>query len=174
MQRGKLAVVFMLLLGLGAALFAWQWNRSRGRQAAEFWGGDVARLIRSAPTVEAFRLKTPLSDVVADWRTVAESKDVSKAPGLLHARNALLEDASFEREHPSAADPLYKFAVRFSDGEKQTTLFLDPDTRQIRSDRQSANGELVPKVAEGWRKAFERYFANVPMQPPGAEGGPLN
>ena len=175
MQRGKVVVVSMLVLGLGLAVFAWQWNRSRGRYAAEFWGAETAKLIRSAPKVEVFKLEvaftqTPqqipgkplvqLPVLIADdtWWSVLESKDVSKAPGLLHARNALLEDASFKREHPSGADPLYKFAVRFSEGEKQTTLFLDPDTRQIRSDRNPANGELVPKVAEGWRKAFERYF----------------
>lgn len=158
MQRGKWAVVFMLVLGLSAAVFAWQWNRARGRQAAEFWGADVAKLIRSAKQVEAFRLDGGPFEIEPK---VLETKDVSKAPGLLHARNALLEDASFEREHPSAADPLFKYAVRFTDGERHATLYLDPNTRQIRSDRRAANGELVPKVSEGWRKAFERYFATA-------------
>lgn len=87
------------LLGLGAALAAFalvfQWRQTDG--CLGFYGGRVARAISVAPCVEIWRL------AAGDHpgQLVAMSRcDVSRAPGLVHLRRGLVEDANFDWRPP--------------------------------------------------------------------------
>ena len=55
-SRGTMVVAIMLAAALGLAAFAvwFQWRQTR--RCLDFYGGDVARLVQTAPRVELWRL----------------------------------------------------------------------------------------------------------------------
>ena len=85
-NRGTLAVLSILALALAMASFAWWYNWDRTQKCLALFGGEGASLIRTAPTVE----------LLASTGTI----DISSAPGLVHARTALLSDSSYHWNEP--------------------------------------------------------------------------
>ena len=54
--------------------------------------------------------------------------DISQARGLVHARHALIMDYNFEFDRPDlAATPQWRYALRFTEGDRQVVLTFDPD-----------------------------------------------
>jgi hypothetical protein len=90
---GVLLVAGLLTLGLGLAIFAvaFQWGQTR--RCLDFYGSRVARAVSTAPRVELWQLAVGPGGVVA-----ARRADISTAPGLVHLRRGLVEDANFEWE----------------------------------------------------------------------------
>ena len=89
------------LLGLGIALAAFalvfQWRQTD--DCLGFYGSDVARAITTAPHVELWHL----ADGAVPGRLVATARcDVSRAPGLVHLRRGLVEDANFAWVPPAS------------------------------------------------------------------------
>jgi len=98
---GKLVIIGILTVALASAGISWWFRYSATHRAVRFWGSNAAQLIRDAPTVELYEAarlpdsayKEGLSKSYLD---VADGRDISHAPGLVHLRNALLEDQSFD------------------------------------------------------------------------------
>ncbi len=159
LDRGKLAVLTMFALALAAATFAWSWNVSRGKRALEFYGPEAAHLIRTAPQVEillvAARTPEPEEELV-DGLAVNRKIDISKAPGLIHARTALLDDASYDWN----AKPLsqsFRFGIRFANGQNEVVLLVGlPRGTIIVAGSEKGSGQLIQKTAEGWIGFMER------------------
>ena len=135
-DRGKLVILIIFGLGLAATAFSWCYRVQSGNQALRFWGSDAAGLIRHAPRVELLLLDPAESSRTTGATTflaigrrrvpITSRPDISQAPGLLHARQALLEDASFAWDDSGNREPLdWRFAFRFSDRGKQCTIALD-------------------------------------------------
>src|SRR5262245_46257806 len=115
LDRGKLAVLTMFALALAAAAFAWWWNYSRGQRALGFYGPRAANLVRTAPKVELLVLGTGDSDPVEslpESGPVARIIDISRAPGLVHARTALLDDASYDWDDSVVAPQVFEYCLR--------------------------------------------------------------
>jgi hypothetical protein len=92
---GKLVIIGIVGLALAAAGASWWFRYSATHRAAQFWGPEGARLIRDAPTV--YLVKLPVSEPPHSLvGPVGVAYNISKARGLLHLRNALLEDRSFD------------------------------------------------------------------------------
>src|SRR6476620_547332 len=95
---GKLVIVVIVTVAFCAAAISWYFRYNATHRVAEFWGPDTVRLIRDAPTVEAVNLSTPITIPRGDTAGVggfidtSATRDVSTAHGLVHLRNALLED----------------------------------------------------------------------------------
>ena len=90
--RGTWLVAGLLLLGVTAAVTGVWFQRQQTRRCLEFYGPAAARRIAAAPTVELLLVQpgaTPRR--LAGLRRI----DVSKAPGLVHLRRGLVEDANF-------------------------------------------------------------------------------
>ena len=126
MNRGKLAVAAMILLGLGMTILAVVVQRAQRNQALDLWGPEAGVLIRDAPEVRLLRLSKPASfdtaragddalkvgepppitqsaDFVDTALMVGEqvwpitqSVDLVDAPGLIKLRLALIEDRAFD------------------------------------------------------------------------------
>ena len=92
---GSALVLGLLLLGLVAAVTGiwFQWGQTR--RCLDFYGPRVAKLIAEAPRVELWTLEPGSSP--RRMRAVAR-QDVSQAPGLVHLRRGLVEDANFRWE----------------------------------------------------------------------------
>ena len=138
-SRGTWLVAALLLLGLAAAITGiwFQWQQTR--RCLEFYGPAAARRIAAAPTVELLLVQPGAEP----GRLVARSRiDISKAPGLVHLRRGLVEDANFNWQGTDARAsgagaggaaperlPLdaWDVALVFSEPLGRTTLVIDLD-----------------------------------------------
>jgi len=162
MNRGKLTIVFIFLLAFSAGTGAVWWQYNQQRRAMRFWGTDAAMLIRHAPMVEILKLRavdetekseTPLV-VVNDLRlSVAATKDISDLRGLVHARYALIEDASFDWD-TSQKDCVesWQYGFRFSENENVATVLLDFECNRVYFAEQNCDATLTKQIMDGMRK----------------------
>lgn len=90
---GTLVVLGLFAVGLALAAFALAFQRWQTRRCLDFYGGDAARAITTAPVVELWHL----APGAAPGRLSAVGGcDVSRAAGLVHLRRGLVEDANFD------------------------------------------------------------------------------
>jgi hypothetical protein len=177
MNRGKLAVATIVLLGLALAAFAWWWRYSQQRQsrAFAFWGREGALRIERAKKVELVRLAADGAaeerlDIGGTNHAVIAWRDVSGAPGLIHARHALLEDASFvwdddaQSANAAARRGHYTFAVTFRDQSGATTVAFDPAGRQVTCVQTGRSLTAVPRILDGWRTFADRHAPPAPVR----------
>ena len=164
-DRGKLAVLTMLGVALAAAAFAWWWNIQSKKQSLAFFGPTAARLIGKAPTVELIEVEPAIpgdtgeSISIGDQHfTVLSRHDVSKAQGLIHARTALLDDASYEWQDQfrSPCGRLW-FASPMA-----ATKPSSPSTPPANSSAAipARAVRLNPKISAGWQQFAERHFGD--------------
>ncbi|MFM9197632.1 MAG: hypothetical protein ACKOWG_18225 [Planctomycetia bacterium] len=127
--RGSWLVAGLVLLGLAAASTGIWFQRHQTRRCLAFYGPEAARRITSAPTVELL-LVQPGS---GPGRLAARERiDVSTAPGLVHLRRGLVEDANFgwlvAGEAAGAAAPLpaeaWDVALVFREPEGGSTMLV--------------------------------------------------
>lgn len=127
---GRWLVVGLLALGATAGIAAIAYQLRQTGRCLAFYGVDVARRVSEAPVVEVWRL-APTSDAGV-LRTVAR-RDVSRAPGLVHLRRGLVEDANFswppgEPSPQRLSGDVWDVALVFSDPEQgggTATLVID-------------------------------------------------
>jgi len=131
-------------MGVAAAVTGVWFQRHQTRRCLEFYGASAARLIAAAPTVELLLVRPG----AGPGRLAAQTRiDVSKAPGLVHLRRGLVEDANFgwlaDETGPSSSQSrlpaeAWDVALVFTDGggtdsptlssgTGQTTLIIDFD-----------------------------------------------
>ena len=152
LDRGKLAVLAMFALAVVAATFAWWWNYRRGERCLAFYGSEAATLIRTAQTVEIVELDPAAGDLAISRRI-----DISRAPGLLNARAALLDDASFDWSAPPPEPASGTRLVRFAEGDREVLLRLDSARRSLEIVPAGKSAVLDQKTSDGWRQFLERY-----------------
>jgi hypothetical protein len=105
---------------------SWWFRYAATHRAAKFWGPETARLIRDAPLVELREHDSPHA---------APARDISRAPGLTHLRNALLEDRSYRwPAQPIQPPPPWRWAIEFAEpSAKKATLFFSADWQHVSS-----------------------------------------
>lgn len=91
-RSGAGLVIGLLVLGVAAGTLAILFQRGQTRRCLSFYGPAVARRVASAPVVEVWRLQPGGAAGVLE---AGERVDVSQAPGLVHLRRGLVEDANF-------------------------------------------------------------------------------
>lgn len=123
----------LVTLGMMAAITAIAYQLGQTSRCLSFYGADTARKVAEAPVVEMWRLAP--TRVAGVLRAVTRS-DVSRAPGLVHLRRGLVEDANFswtgsERQTARLPDDAWDVALVFGDPERGggvATLVIDlPD-----------------------------------------------
>ena len=170
MNAGKLVTLLILVVAILAASVAWWHNLQKGRQALEYWGGRSAYLIRQAPIVRLSKLTPPASaspessdsDALPGGFATGETIDISQVRGLVHARQALISDASFDwnsRQPPSGP---WQYGLAFSTATSSETVMvvLDLD-RQLAMQDDGAEA-IKLNIAEGLKTFFEEQFAAQP------------
>jgi hypothetical protein len=174
--NGKLAVLAMITVALAAASFAWWWNFNRGRKTLEFFGPQTARLIRTAPKVEILVIGGPESssgpgstdDKVLIGNvlfSVYRRIDISKAPGLIHARTSLLADSNYSEKPPTSKSLSYIEIVRFADDDGEAFIAITEPDGFVLDVQQGTIKRLIQKTADGWRQFLAR---NHPLPTPPA------
>jgi hypothetical protein len=117
-------------MGLAAAITGIWFQRHQTRRCLEFYGPAEARRIATAPTVELLLVQPGEGPGQLGAQTRI---DISKAPGLVHLRRGLVEDANFSWQASGGAVlerlPLESWDVAFVFTEPlgRTTLVIDLD-----------------------------------------------
>ncbi len=124
---GRRLVVGLVVLGIGLACFAiwFQWQQTR--RCLAFYGSDSARRIQVAPRVELWE---PSAAAPAPLDS-ATRIDISRAPGLVHLRRGLVEDANFDWQRVAGSGAAWDAAFAFYDthdaATPATVLVIDFD-----------------------------------------------
>jgi hypothetical protein len=152
-SRGAKVVAGMLAAAVALATFAvwFQWRQTR--RCLGFYGGDVARLVQAAPRVELWQL----APGGGPSRPEAVRRiDVSEAPGLVHLRRGLVEDANFAwgSAADAARDRTWSLALAFSEaGASPAVLVFDTGSAAPAVAVAGRPGLLVPgPIAAGLRR----------------------
>lgn len=136
MNRGKLVIVTILVVGISLAGFAW-WNRwSRSQQVIAHWGPTAPTTIRVGKTAELLLLaaEPPTADTglgvvkIHDHTYhITQIMDISQAKGLIHARHQLVQNEAFDWDTPRDANcrPRWSQAIRFRLEQDVTTIAFD-------------------------------------------------
>ena len=150
-MRGKIAIVVMLALAIGAAGVAWYQNYQRSVRARVFWGEDAA-MIRFAKKVEAFRVK--------ENEEPTDVTDISNAHGLLNARTSLMSDDAFDWSVEPFASSLshWAYGVRFESDDNMVTLFFSDQSDAMLVRELGKAVQLDPKTAAGWRSYLQKLL----------------
>lgn len=136
-SRGAATILIMVTVALGLSIFAAWYRYQTGDDALRFWGADIALKIRRAPTVELLAIEPAVDEaegaalvIVDQPYRITKKVDLSKAPGLIHARHALLEDASLDLDAPPpASTPNWTRLLRFTDQKGDAAqIAVDPET----------------------------------------------
>lgn len=154
----------LLMLGLAAATTGVLFQRQQTRRCLAFYGPAAARRITTAPRVSLLVVE-PSGAVGVRW---VDQRDVSQAPGLVHLRRGLVEDANFRWSELPPAEPLaaaaWDYALEFSDpaGGDVTTLALDLDSAGgslavVGSPGRVGLGRIAPGLAKWIRATLERH-----------------
>jgi hypothetical protein len=138
-SSGKLVIIGIVTVALAAAAASWWFRYAATHRAADFWGPHTTRLIRDAPTVELFQFAPPTklapsSSGAAALLGDATARDLSRAPGLIHLRNALLEDRSYRwPPQPMRPNDRWQWALRFRarPSDDAAILFFSPDWTSV-------------------------------------------
>jgi hypothetical protein len=136
---GKLVIIGILTVALASAGISWWFRYNATSQAARFWGPQTARLIRDAPTVELYQWSSvPTAAFQTGFSQTylgrANGRDISKAAGLTHLRNALLEDRSYQWPAEPAIPGSWGWVLVFRNERRNTAiLFFARDWKYVSS-----------------------------------------
>jgi hypothetical protein len=174
---GKLVIITVVVLAVLGAGFSWWYRYSSTRHATRFWGGENARLIRDAKHVHLIRVG-PMGPVhvhdpnaafadhyhVPDGLVgVVDRREVTQAPGLIHLRNELVMDRSYE-SHTGVLAPAseWQYGLEFRDADTNSpfVVFFSGDCRRLMRYPPTIGpgvASLTPKFAAGLKTVFEEW-----------------
>jgi hypothetical protein len=166
---GKLIIISIVAVALVAAGGSWWFRYSATHRAAQYWGPEGARLIRDAPTV--YLIKRPYREEPRGLvGPVGVEFDISNARGLLHLRNALLEDRSFDWTSlgPAKRTPgnfLGQWELKFIDDgtPEQFNILFTADCRRaaVREEDFDAWTISTEPIAAGLCKVFDEFWPDA-------------
>ena len=182
-MRGKLTILAILSLAVALGLLAWVLGYQRSRRILTVWGGPRAAQIRLSEQVRLARLTrwhapTSSADSGATGRPANTAIlqidnqswlrspwiDISSARGLINARHALVEDASYRWPVPAAATGDWQLVLSFSPRPGSTDrdhclLALDLTAGRIRLVGTDRTADISP-IAEGLRQFTDEQFTD--------------
>lgn len=183
-NSGKIVIVTIVVVALGAAAFA-AWYQYRGQKnALDFWGTTSAVLIAEAPQISIFELGEagpseqdqdepepaeaegaeagyPKSLEYADrsWK-VLSAKAGHEAPGIKNIRRALVQDTTFDwKTTPKDDEPEWQYAIAFTDNRNWATVLFDFETGRVALTGGKKSAPLDPAASKDLREFFAEQFA---------------
>jgi hypothetical protein len=137
-QSGTKLVILLVGLALIAGATSWWYRYESAHQATTYWGNEAARLIAQPAEVEAFDLSLlgaesalPKGAEVLDLGRkyqAGEPRTLTNARGMVHLRNALMSDRSYE--WGTAVDPVevdWRWCLRFFESSGEVRIVLSAD-----------------------------------------------
>lgn len=164
LNQGKLVIVFIFGLSVVMGGYAWWHHYTQGRRCLDLWGAEAGELIRYAPRVEVLKLDNADTtdaetiQIQGESHAIAARQDITNTPGLVHARQALIEDASFLWKADLEGPSNWQYELRFTEGDKQVSVAIDCDQGRVRlvgTDRQAA---LKPHLTTAYQTRLPMWL----------------
>ena len=185
MNQGKFVILAMVGIGIVLAGFGWWVRYSRSQKVLQVWGAEAVIAIRTGDLAELIPLgpsaaeqlggnqlggnqlggkgegETIVVDPESPGATLAAGQaiDISKAPGLIHARHHLVHEKGFDWDKPrtDGCTPNWEVAFRFTDDENVATIVLDfACNRAYLVERKTEVG-MKPIIADAIRKFLKDF-----------------
>jgi hypothetical protein len=164
LNQGKLVIVF--IFGLSAVMggYAWWHHFTQGRRCVEFWGAGAGEMIRYAPQVEVLKLAPLETDraetiqIQDESHTISARKDITVTPGLVHARQALIEDASFLWNVVPDGPSSWDYVLRFTDGDQQVSVAIDCEQGRVQLVGTNRQATLKPHLATAYQTRLPMWL----------------
>jgi hypothetical protein len=140
----------MFTLAILLAGIAWWYQYYLQQRPLEYWGTDVAGLIKSAPNVACWQIEpaeNPSRAAIkngtresrpntfqADGRTWTKRsvREISQSPGLSNVRRSLLHVGGFSWDDPPPEGPVvWEYALRFWDGSREAVILIAPQADRV-------------------------------------------
>jgi hypothetical protein len=164
---GKLVIIAVLFVAIAGAAFSWFFRYNATHRAAEFWGQKITRAIRDSAVVQVY---TPKSAITLPKNQSAgmggiiddpELHDISSARGLVHFRNALLEDRSFEwPAEPMSPDIQWTRGLAFGKlADPDMTMLLFSRDFKFVTDLGRDQMLSCQPIANGLQEMFDEFAA---------------
>ncbi len=171
---GRGVAVAIILIALAAASFAWWFQWNRGHLSLEFWGPEAAELIRTGKRVTLCEFDgnsvgnsvgNSDADETSDWPLpVIRQIDISRAPGLVHARQALIEDNSFADDGlKTTKKPAWAYGLQFAKGGRSVSVLLDLTNGYIRRADDPQTKSLL--IRDGLKMFVDEQLEAIPESP---------
>jgi hypothetical protein len=175
---GKWIVIGIFGLALAGAVGSWIFRYYATHRAARFWGTEAARLIRDAPQVDFYYLvdgEATLNhaDLLEKLTQpgVCGKVDVSQARGIVHLRNALVEDRSFDWRASPKEPPPAGWMLRFNDPATKDEVWIAfaeaYDFCRLLGEAPGAEIISCEPIADGLQEVFNEYSAMPQIVPLG-------
>lgn len=145
-NRGKLLIGGILAVAVLAATVAWWYQFHQGQRVLQLWGAESAYLIRLAPDCTLSELGSQ----------AGRSRELSGQPGFIHARQALIQDASYDWLGTTALaqrttdSAQWQYELVFREADRSTRLWLDLDNDWIHAPDRGVVADISP-IADGLR-----------------------
>ena len=164
MDAGKLVTLGILGLALVLGVFAWTYHKSRSDRAIDYWGAENAVRVRRAPRLSLSRLRRatagaaeadatqPVIQIDGETWQVEPAIDITEALGLVHLRQALVENGSFDWSRPRGGESLtWDYLMRFEEEGPDATplevaIGLDSACLQCLDGRPTVGLRIAPGV----------------------------
>jgi len=121
---GKLLTLGLIAIAIAAAAFAWWFQFSRGRRALAYWGGADAAVIRHGERAALLVIgpegKGAKLDIGGAEYEITRVVPLDNAPGFVHARHALIDDASYQWDAAPPQSVTWTHALQFEDARGRT------------------------------------------------------
>jgi hypothetical protein len=146
MQSGTKLVLGIFGLAVAAGVLSWWYRYEAAHRSTSFWGPHFAELIVRPSQITAFGLEEispPESSdesfpILDKTYYPTNRKDVTKAAGMVHLRNAILTDGNYRWDREVNTDD-WRWCLQFAgDGRKAKVLFTEDFTILGRLDQSGA------------------------------------
>jgi hypothetical protein len=194
LPRGPIVIGVFFIFGIAMSLFAIYYNAMKMKRALAFWGAADAQNIQTGSKVEFWDVKiigaaratstdgtrkeTGADDVTftldgSEWAQ-SNRRDVSEAKGLVHLRDALLDDFQYdwndtmrpdEKLEPDRALVFYSGTENIPGKHSITTVLIDSKKNfigSLRTNRRASSKKLV----EAYLKVVESPAKTTGDAPP--------
>ena len=171
MNRSKLSVICIFGVAALLAAGAWLYRVELGDEALDYWGTPAAFRIRHARLVEAYQVVQAAEGMPASHDGILEldgqlyrlvnKRDISSTRGIINARQALIEDASFGdfgALTAASSPPHWRFALRFVENGATSTVLFDASVCRLRLVSKSATAAIDP-ISSGMKRFLDEQFA---------------
>ena len=135
---GRTLILGILSVALLMAGFAWIHQKQKGHRTLEFWGSRIAQNLRYGNDIELMRLTPPnnsveqnISALIIDGQSwgIVNQCSIEETPGLVHARQALVFDPSYDFEATPHQSPVWEYALRL--GDSKSSPMARPGTNDM-------------------------------------------
>jgi hypothetical protein len=139
-NTGRIVILGMVVIALLAALYA-QWHLYfDSRRALEYYGADASTLVQQSdhldllylapvtPELQARRLAE--ITILDETYVVTKMANIDKAPGVIHARTALLSDSNYDWISTANGSPNWVYAFQFRKNKSTAIVAFSPGSSQ--------------------------------------------